>query len=186
MRITLVRHGKPRFELKGRIRAKDLAEIARSYDLSGLGDRPPESTVTAVRDNKLIICSHLARSVESAKALGFPEVHLKDPLFCETTIPHFSSGSISLPADVWIMGLRLLWLFGFSRNGESLSGARKRARQAAARLAGLAEEHQHILLVGHGFMNHFIARELKRMDWLGPSKPGKGYWGYAIYEKALT
>jgi broad specificity phosphatase PhoE len=186
MRITLLRHGKPAFELKGNVRGKDLGVIARSYDLSGIVGAPPRETVTAIQGDHVVVCSHLVRSVESAKALGFSEVHVKDPLFCETAIPHFGSGSVPLPVSVWIVVLRLMWLFGFSRNGESLSDARRRARQAAERLVELAEEHQNVLLVGHGFINHFIAKELQKSGWLGPSKPGKGFWSYGIYERATT
>jgi broad specificity phosphatase PhoE len=186
MRITLLRHGKPTFDLKGSVRAKDLGAIARSYDLSGIAGAPPIETVAAIQGGRFVVCSHLARSIESAKALGFSEIHVTEPLFCETAIPHFGSGSVSLPVGVWIVVLRILWLFGFSRNGESLINARKRARHAAERLIELAEEHQNILLVGHGFINRFIAKELKKSGWFGPSSPGTGYWGYGIYERATT
>lgn len=186
MRITLLRHGRPAFELEGNVQAKDLAEIAKSYDLSGIADIPPRETVEAIQRDHFVVCSHLARSIESAKALGFSEIHVRDPLFCETAIPHFGSGCVSLPVSVWIVVLRILWLFGFSRNGESLANARIRAKKAAERLVELAEEHQNILVVGHGFINHFIANELKKSGWLGPSNPDKGYWGYGIYERATA
>lgn len=184
MRITLLRHGKPAFELKGNVSGKDLGMVARSYDLSGIVGAPPTEAVAAVQGNPVVVCSHLARSLESAKALGFSEVRVRDPLFRETPMPYFRSGSIPLPVTVWVVVLRLLWLFGFSRNGESLSDARRRARHAAKRLVELAEEHQNVLLVGHGFINHFIAKELQKGGWLGPSKPGKGFWGYGRYERA--
>jgi broad specificity phosphatase PhoE len=184
IRITLVRHGKPAFELKGSVRAKDLGKIAKSYDLSGIVDTPPRETLAAARGNHFVICSDLTRSIESAKALGCPEVHATDPLFCESALPHFDGGSITLPISVWIVVLRLMWVFGFSRNGESLGDLRKRARQASTRLIELAEQHHDVLLVGHGFVNHFIAKELRRYGWLGPSKPAKGYWGYGSYERA--
>ncbi len=186
MRITLLRHGKPAFELKGNVRGKDLGEIAKAYDLSGIVDIPPRETVAAIQGSHFVVCSHLTRSIESAKALGCPEVHVRDPLFCETAIPHFGSGSITLPIGVWIVVLRLMWLFGFSKNGESLENARRRARQAAARLVEFAQEHQYVLFVGHGFINHFIAKELRKSGWLGPSKPDRGYWGYGSYERATT
>jgi len=160
--------------------------IARSYDLSGIVGSPPNESVTAIQGHRVVVCSHLVRSVESAKALGCSEVHVKDPLFCETAIPHFDIGSVPLPISVWIVVLRLLWLFGFSGNGESLIDARRRARQAAERLVELAEEYKNVLLVGHGLINHFIAKELQKIGWLGPSKPGNGFWGYGIYERATT
>jgi hypothetical protein len=77
-------------------------------------------------------------------------------------------------------------MLGFSRNGESLLNARDRAREAAAKLVQLAEEHHAVLLVGHGFINHFIAKELRSRGWLGPKKPGSGFWDYGVYEQAAT
>jgi broad specificity phosphatase PhoE len=186
MKIILLRHGKPSFELKGIVRGKDLRDIAKSYETSGIVGTPPKATLDITQGNHFIVCSHLTRSVESAKALGFKQAHAKESLFSETALPHFARGSIPLPISVWIVVLRLLWLLGFSKNGESLASARLRSKHATARLIALAEEHQSVLLVGHGFMNHFIAKELKKHAWLGPSKPDRRYWGYAIYERATT
>ena len=77
--------------------------IAKSYDMSGIVGSPPRETVTAIQGNHVVVCSHLVRSVESAKALGCSEAHVIDPLFCETAIPHFGSGSVPLPVKVWIV-----------------------------------------------------------------------------------
>jgi broad specificity phosphatase PhoE len=186
IRITLLRHGKPAFELKGNIRGEDLGEVARSYDLSGIVDTPPSETVTVVQGAPFVVCSHLKRSLESARALGFSDVRVTDKLFGETAIPHFARGAIPLPVSVWIVALRLMWLLGFSRNGESLTNTRKRANHAAARLVELAEEHQDVLLVGHGLMNHFIAKELRKCGWHGPSRLSRGYWGFGSYVRATT
>jgi len=186
MQIILLRHGKPEFELKGSARGKDLGGIAKSYDLSGVVGHPPKETIEAIKGEKYVVCSHLVRSVDSAKALGCFEVHVSDSLFSETAIPYFSSGSIHLPISVWIVVLRLMWIFGFSRNGESMINARKRAKQAATKLVELAEEHQNVLLVGHGFINLFIAKELRKIGWHGPAKPGRGYWGYGSYVRTRT
>jgi broad specificity phosphatase PhoE len=186
IRITLLRHGKPAYELKGNIRGGDLGEVARSYDLSGIMDTPPSKTVTVAQGAPFVVCSHLKRSLESARALGFSDVDVADKLFSETAIPHFASGAIPLPVSVWILVLRLMWLLGFSRNGESLSNARRRANQAAARLVELAEEHQDVLLVGHGLMNHFIAKELRKCGWQGPSRLTRGYWGFGSYVRATS
>lgn len=69
MRITLLRHGKPEFELKGSVPAKELAMIAKSYNLSGIAGLPPSDTVSAMKANNVVVCSHLPRSIESADAL---------------------------------------------------------------------------------------------------------------------
>lgn len=183
MRIILLRHGKPDFALKGSVPAKDLKKIAKLYDASEVVGSPPKETVAAIAGDHVVVCSHLPRSIQSARSLGYSEVRVKEPLFSETALPHFSSGFITLPMGVWMVVLRILWLFGFSRNGESLVDAKRRSKQAADKLAQLAEEHQSVLLVGHGFMNYFIAKELRKSGWHGPSKPGDNYWGYGVYEQ---
>lgn len=186
MHITLLRHGKPAFQLSGLVRAEALPQIADAYAVSGIIDEPPEDTKTFAQRHDLVISSDLPRAVESAHALGLKHIHHKDPLFRETPIPHLNSGRMTLPIGIWVVVLRMLWLFGFSRNGESLTNARRRARQAAERLAQLANEHGNIILVGHGFINHFIAKELKAMGWSGPGSPGKGYWEFASFHSRST
>jgi broad specificity phosphatase PhoE len=96
--------------------------------------------------------------------------------------PHFKGGEFSMSLYKWGVFLRVISIFGFSRNGESLSMARIRAIEAASELVNLAKEKKSVLLVGHGFINYFIAKELLRKKWLGPSKPGGGYWEYGTYK----
>jgi broad specificity phosphatase PhoE len=183
MRITLIRHGEPAYKLKGIARAKDLDKIAAAYDMSGIVGIPPPETNIIKAGEPFVICSHLKRSLESAKALGFSCVDVSDPLYRETAIPYPDRGSVPLPLNVWIVGLRLMWLLGFSKNGESLMNARKRASEAAQMLVEFAEQHEHVVLVGHGLMNRFIGKALMDIGWFGPSQPGKGYWEFGIYEQ---
>jgi broad specificity phosphatase PhoE len=180
MRITLLRLGEPAFRLGGIVRARELKDIARAYDAAGIVGQPPPLVIEAVRGHKVVICSALARSRDSARALGFTD-HETDPLFNEAAMPHFSSGSVALPTGVWVIVLRLLWLFAFSRNGESYVGALARARQGAERLAELAGDHGEVLLVGHGLTNYLIARALRAQGWEGPASPGRGYWECGVY-----
>jgi len=134
-----------------------------------------------------VACSDLPRSVESARALGFAHLHVADSLFRESALPHFDGGPVALPLAVWVTVCRLLWLAGFSKNGEAYVATKCRARQAAnwlaglAGLAGLAEAHGSVLLVGHGLMNYLIAQQLRANGWHGPAKPGKRFWEYGVY-----
>jgi broad specificity phosphatase PhoE len=186
MRITLLRHGQPAFALSGRVRAEDLRKYAKLYASSGIVGKPPRTTVDAVQGHNIVVCSDLPRSLESAKALGLARIYSEDSLFGEIAIPHFSGGSITLPVGVWVVVLRSLWLLGFSRNGESLSNARRRARQATERLTQWATEYEKVLLVGHGLMNYLIAKELLADGWVGPSNPGRGFWEYGVYRSVDT
>lgn len=181
MQITILRHGKPEFELVGNVRAKDLSKIALSYNRSGIVGNPPKEIVDIASDHYFIVCSDLPRSLRSAKALGIAKIDSIDAMFRETGIPYFNNGSITLPLSVWIPILRGLWLMGFSKNGESFVAARRRAKSAAQRLVQLADEFEKVLLVGHGFINYFIAKELLSMNWVGPARPARGFWGYSVY-----
>jgi broad specificity phosphatase PhoE len=180
--ITLIRHGKPVFELSGSVRARDLRKHVIRYNASGISDTPPPYTIELAKEHHIVVCSDLIRSVESAQALGFDEIHASEPLFGEAAIPHFSRGSVKLPVNTWIILLRTLSLMGFSKNGESFRNTKKRAMLAADKLVQLADQYGRVLLVGHGFINYFIARELLASGWTGPARPGKDFWGFGIYQ----
>lgn len=182
-RITLIRHGESAFSLSGVVRADDFNDITESYDSCGIVGVPPLDAVAMSREHGCVVCSDLARSHDSATALGIDEIHVSDKLFNEIAIPHFSNGSLALPTGLWLILLRGLWLFGFSKNGESFANAHRRAGQAACRLMELSDEYGSVLLVGHGFFNYFIARKLRARGWVGPKKPGGGFWEYGTYRR---
>ncbi|WAK02333.1 histidine phosphatase family protein [Methylobacter sp. YRD-M1] len=181
MEITLIRHGKPAFELKGRVKSRDVCEMIRRYDSSGIAG-PPEAAKQRASACKVAVCSDFIRSLESAKALGFNDILLSDPIFREIAVPHFKTGSFAMSASAWGVLLRYMSVFGFSQNGESLSMAKKRAQVAASALIDITHIHESVLLVGHGFINYFLAKELLSRSWTGPSKPGNGYWEYGVYQ----
>jgi broad specificity phosphatase PhoE len=183
-RITIIRHGKPDFELKGMARSRDISDVIGCYDRSGITDTPPEAARERALACEIAVCSDLPRSLQSARALGFDTIHTVDPLFREVATPHFRRGGIAIPVRAWGVLLRSLSVFGFSRNGESLAMARTRAREAVDTLIELASSHDHVLLVGHGFMNYFIASDLLRRGWAGPKRPGGDYWAYGIYQNS--
>lgn len=82
---------------------------------------------------------------------------------------------------VWVTVFRLCQFFGFARNGESLLAARQRAREASRLLAAMAKQNESVLLVGHGYMNRLIAKQLLASGWQGPKSPGHRYWDFSIY-----
>ena len=180
MEIILLRHGKPSVDLKGNLTASDFKFLAREYAQSGIKDHPPKD----LKDNfnsHYVVCSHLERSLQSTKGLGITEVHLTDELFAETDIPHFDKFFIKLPMMGWLISLRLIWLLGFSKNGESFTQAKIRAEQASNKLIALAQKNEKVILVGHGLMNRLIAKQLRLNNWQGPKSPGSNYWEYGLY-----
>ncbi|NJA05036.1 phosphoglycerate mutase family protein [Methylococcaceae bacterium WWC4] len=185
-RIILIRHGRPAVALTGRARARELAGIARAYQNADIVDTPPPATLAIAAGAKRVVCSDLPRARQSARALGFDDRQAAEAVFREAALPHFSSGALKLPISVWLTLLRLAWLAGYARNGESYRNARRRARTAAQRLIGLAAELEPVVLVGHGVINYLIARELRAQGWSGPAKPDYDFWAFAVYQRSGT
>jgi len=182
MEIILVRHGRPTFELSGNVSSKKIAEVVKAYNLSGVTEEPPEEVFQAASNSRVVVCSHLSRSIQSARAMGVSDIHWSDEIYSEVAMPHFDGDTIVLPIGVWSVLMRIFSVFGFSKNGESLSMAKKRAEIAASTLVNLAKSHGSVMLVGHGFMNYLIAKVLLSQNWTGPSRPAKHYWGHAVYQ----
>jgi len=184
VRIVLLRHGKPDVPDFAKLQAKDVKTWIASYNAAGLAvnDSPHVAAVTVSKACNYIVCSDLPRSIESAKAVGVGRVIKSHAVFREMGLPSCSFPSPKLPANAWAVIFRVLWFLGFSHNCEPLSEAKRRAVNGAKLLVKAAEKHQSVLLVGHGLLNRFIARELIKNGWSGPTTPGKKYWDFAVYE----
>ena len=180
MEIILLRHGNPEVELKGYIYSNELKNLTLTYAESGVKDFPPE-TLKDRFNSHFVVCSNLERSIQSAKRLSFKQIHLSDVLFKESDIPYFDQSIIKLPVMTWLVILRIMWLFGFNKNGESIKQAKNRAKHASNKLIELAEKHERVILIGHGLMNRLIAKQLNYKNWKGPVSPGKRYWEFGIY-----
>lgn len=182
MEIILSRHGEPKVKLKNKVNAQELKQLVTEYAQTGISGLAPDETYKTFKSH-YVVCSHLERSIQSAHSIGFEKVNLTDKLFAECELPHFDHGILKLPIIVWLLSLRAMWLFGFSKNAESFIEAKKRAKQAANRLIILAQKHDKVILIGHGLMNRLIAKQLKINEWRGPGSPGKKYWAFAVYAK---
>ena len=183
--IALLRHGKPKALSSAPISACQFSEWISRYDDSGIAENSAPAKANLEYANKcdVLVCSSLPRSIQSAELLSSDQPLVSDKLFCEAGMPCAQRKTLKLPPKVWAVLFRVFWYFGYSRNSESYSDARKRASMAAHKLVALAEEHRSVMLVGHGIINRLIARELKSLGWSGPANPGSLYWDYRIYTK---
>ena len=183
MEIILLRHGKPNFEYSRKISANELGHLVKLYNAAGTKSIPPEQTKRRVRECKITVCSNLPRSLESAKALGITDIHFSAPLFSEVGLPYANWSGIKLSLENWAILFRVMWLFGYSTNGETIRNTKQRAEIASSFLIKQAKQHQSVLLIGHGFINRFIASELLKQGWSGSSSPGKNFWEFGVYNK---
>lgn len=180
MEIILLRHGKPNVELKGNLNAEEFKQLAVEYMQSGIQDIPPEQLKKCFNYH-YVVCSNLLRSTDSAEKLNLKNTHVSDALFRETDIPHFNKSIFSLPVVVWLIVLRAMWLFGFSKNGEPFSQAKIRSKHAAEKLILLTQEKEKIIVVGHGLINRLIGSQLEKEGWQASQRMGKSYWEFRKY-----
>ena len=184
MRIVLLRHGKPDVPKLGGVSASKIGQCIDAYNAAGvrLEDKPSNGAIEIANSCNVVVCSDLPRSIESAQALGVSEINHIESVFREMGLPFASFPSPKLSPVIWAAIFRTLWFMGFSSNSESLREAKIRALHGAGRLREIAEADGSVLLVGHGFVNRFIAKELLSTGWKGPACPGKKYWEFGVYE----
>lgn len=188
MQVVLMRHGEPDIDKRLRLNALQFGAWIEKYNAAGVDtlSRPPQAAIEKARQCAFTVCSHLPRSVESAKTLGIERSSLSDPLFREMEMPHAAWRFPKLPVLAWSVLFRLAWIFGYSAGVESLQSAKERARHCAEHLAHLASTHGTVLFVGHGSLNWFIARHLKSMGWLCAKKPPGKYWEFSVFHSQVT
>ena len=188
MKIILLRHGEPEFNLFARTNKKypaaELATIIHEYNTSALksSNLPSQQTLDIAQACTTIVCSDLKRSLDSARLLNRHKISLIDPVFRETELPYADWIYPKLSLRSWITIFRILWFFGYANHAEHIRHSRLRVITATETLVKQAQQYGSVLLVGHGFMNYFIAKQLRSTGWHGPKNPGRNFWDYAIYQ----
>ena len=114
---------------KQQLAPDDLNELVRDYALAGItrNSLPPTEAIDIAKKCNKVVYSNLQRSLDSAKALGIENIHMSEALFRESDLPYSNWKHPKLPLYSWLVIFRVLWFLGYSRNGESISSARKRA-----------------------------------------------------------
>ncbi|MEH7115248.1 histidine phosphatase family protein [Neobacillus niacini] len=185
MEISLIRHGKSLVTENNSMTVKEFKKWVEKYDNSGVFEESlyPSDTKEKILAAKIVITSDLTRAIESAKLLN-PKVNIiNDPLFREVELPTFSLKliDVKLRPSVWAVILRSLWFIGVSTECESLIVAKLRAKEASQQLIDYACKYQSVILVGHGFFNMLIAKELEKKGWKGKRKREAKHWQCNTY-----
>ena len=181
MQITLMRHGKPKLASAGWVAGHEMGRWIAAYDQSSVAaDTVPASSLAAARSATVVMTGTLARARSSAHALGHAGAEV-DALFCEAKLPFPLMRTPALPPYAWAAMLRLCWLCGYARGADSVAVVGTRAQAATARLVARAADGP-VLLVGHGVMNRFIARELTAAGWRAETAHGSRHWGSVRFQ----
>jgi len=183
MEIILVRHGPSAMPKESRISGCDIGQWVTRYDDIGIARHapPPEDVRRLVAAAGCVVASGLRRSVESAAWLAASVDIRVDPELCEAPLPDSLGVPVRLPPGVWMVLARVAWWFRWCRSGETIDETRQRAIRTADRLCALAGEHRSVAVIGHGMFNRFIARELMRRGWHGPTFLPAAHWAAARF-----
>lgn len=185
MEISLIRHGVSKHVDNKRITYKDFKGWVEKYDHSGVFEQKiyPSETLRKIASAQLVVTSDLKRAIESAELLDSNLTLISKPEFREIELPHFIKDvqNFKLKPNAWSAILRCLWFIGYSQGCEPLSKEKIRAKIAADLLIKYAQEHKSVALVGHGFFNRLIAKELKKRNWESDKKINSKHWNCTTY-----
>jgi len=180
--IILMRHGQPSLTQVDKVSAFEMKRWIEEYEQSEIVEQSaPQASAELAKSASFIVSSNAPRALTSLRALGL-QPNLVDELFREAELPYGSWKRPSLSPFTWVFILRILWLCGFSGRVESNRNAKVRAEAAAQQLQSLANQGV-VLLVGHGFMNRMIAKQLKAAGWTRQHSTGSRYWGAMRYQR---
>src|SRR5262245_39492685 len=183
MKIYLVRHGEPIVDHSQKANLLGYAKWRRSYYHASIKlDKEKAADVARkVGGQAKYFSSDLKRAVHTAAEIIQGAEVIKEKVFREMELPLVVL-PIRAKCSSWLVVSRLLCLCGFGSRGESFKQAKARMRRAVARLLDEAKK-QDVVLFGHGMMNYFIAKELKRSGWRGDLPSKIKYWGVVVLEK---
>ena len=117
-KILLIRHAKPRFDTRARVRTSDMRDLLSMYENAGIDHRHTDPRTRKTR----LVCSdaeagecelrtsNARRSIESAK-LFFPHIQetISDPLYREAGLPaRIPVPGLSLPYARAVVVARIL------------------------------------------------------------------------------
>lgn len=178
--IILMRHGQPKLMKVDKVSALEMKDWIEQYNRSEITRQPvPTASLRLAASATVIASSSAPRALTSVRALGL-KPGLVDAVFCEAQLPFAHWKRPRLSPFTWAFILRILWLCGYSGDVESANTARMRASKAAELLQSLTSEGT-VLLLGHGFMNQMIAKQLVKEGWVHQKRNGSQYWSAAVY-----
>ncbi|MCH6256064.1 histidine phosphatase family protein [Puniceicoccaceae bacterium K14] len=189
MKIVVMRHGQPEMDIDSlkveKLSPQGVGEIVEQYERTDLNpdSEVPQQSLLVAESCSFAISSKLPRALSSIQKLGLEDRAVAFDCFNESSLPYLNWGKPRASFFTWCLLFRTAWFLGFSRNGESISDAKRRACKCADLVFQKLETHESLLVLGHGIMNRLLYRELKRSGWIEKESTGGSYWSYKVFEK---
>ncbi|CAA6825614.1 MAG: Unknown protein [uncultured Sulfurovum sp.] len=147
------------------------------YDRAGLHPKsqPSQNLHDIVNGSDFLLTSELSRAIASANFFD-KKIDEKNILFNELPIPEIQFPYFKFQAKTWLIVLRLVLFFTNKKNEEIEKGI--------AYLHKLSNEHKQIVLIGHGGLNYYMQKQLRKEGWKLKGKPSLSNWGVTYLYKA--
>jgi len=181
MTITLIRHAPVITDWDIRLRIDELAKWIEDYDIAPIDTTSPDHALFDVTTRAgWVVASSLRRTTDSLAVLGVTPDET-DPLFDEAPVPPGRIGWLRLRPMQWLTYFRIRALLGWLLPQSDMRQLTRRAAIATDHLIVRAVEHEDVVLMGHGAMNHFIGISLAKKGWKRIEGGGTKNWGFARY-----
>lgn len=182
--IIVSRHGRPILDRTAgpRLDWQQYEDWWSRYEQSSLvkDQNIPTELKSIVKDSDKVYSSIRARAKETADhATGGVQKDELD-LFNEAPLPPPRLWSLKFLPKTWNIIARTFWLFGYSRNVESVGEAWLRAEAAAQFLHEQADNGK-VYLAAHGWFNRMLKTKLKKLGWKCEQDGGDDYWSFRVY-----
>jgi len=168
--IIFVRHALVDANGSDKIAAKDLKPWVEQYDVAPLHgeSKPSEEVYKMVNSADFLLTSNLVRAINSAKFFE-KEIDEKNACFNELAIPDIKIPYFEFKAKTWLIILRLVLFFSNKQNDEIEKGVNCLLQHSA--------QYQKVVLVGHGGINYYMQKALRKQGWKLKGKASIENWG---------
>ena len=176
--IVLIRHAKVKIDSKGRSSLLELQHWVKEYNTAELDEssQPNKEVHDVVNSADFLLTSILRRTIDSASKFD-KKIDEKNELFNESSLPNVHIPWFKFKARTWRIILRLLFFVGRGKDDASFKVSKARAKKATDYLCEFSVEHNKVVLVGHGGMNFFMSRILRKQGWKLEGKASSKNWG---------
>ena len=174
-KIIIYRHAKPLVSEEEIISGKDYPNWVKRYNDSDI--TLPEKELPK---EDFIFTSNINRSIKTGKAIS--QKIEENKLFNEAEIPLIRFPKFKKKAKFWIVISRILWMYGVSTKCESYRATKKRVNSAIEFIDSYLKTNNEIIIVGHGFINHMLKKQLIKSGWQLSLDEGHDYLSKMIFK----
>jgi len=183
--IIIFRHGEPNVKIHGWVKKDEAREYLDDYKSSKVYAIDSIPICLKAGEINNVYTSTLNRAKNTADLIMHDSINIvADSTFSEFDNRVSGLPNVKLPSGLVLGSSRLFWLLGFNDGGiESFKEAKERAKEGAQKLQKLALSNQRVVLVAHGFMNRYLAKYLKDLDWKQVKDGGSDYLANSVFVK---